>query len=541
MRLWLPGLSFSRLASVAIAGVAGAFALASPGAALADNTHGPKIDDQVAAAAALTSAATPIRVIVFGNDSAKQDPSLTDQLDLGIGTAGTVAAGQLDAIAADPNVAYVAPDVAMAPLARPADRSGAAAPDLKALYALVDDAPAAWSAGFSGSGVGIAVIDSGVDRGALDRRLVARTGMRQGQDTYGHGSLVASFAAGNVDGQYLGVAPQANVIDVAVGNLDGSVYTSDVIAGLMWTLANKDLYNIRVVNLSLTETTPSSYTSNALDSVVELLWRSGIVVVTAAGNSGPGSELFAPANDPFAIAVGATDSNGTADTSDDTVTPWSSRGVTLDGVAKPDLVAPGRLVTGYLPQGTVLAHQAPAQNWVDSNIVAISGTSFAAPQVAGAVADLLQAHPDWTPDQVKAVLEGSARAQAGSSAPALDVRAAIAVRGNPAFANAGIAYAVFGSSDWVSTMVATHGQATWTTPATQATWAHGQATWTGPAGQATWTHGQATWTGPAGQATWTGPSGQATWTRGQATWTGNGQATWSGMNAQATWTYSSWG
>ena len=451
-----PAPSGTRTLSVrsgAVAAVASAVALIAPGVALADNQHGPKIDDRVAQAAAMTSSTTAIPVIVFGNQSARLDPSLHSGVDLGLATAGTVPAGQLDAVAADPNVAFVAPDVLMEPCALAGDRGGKALSpaSLKALYALVDDAPAAWSAGYAGNGVGIAVIDSGIDDGSLGNRLVLPAGTRHDADRYGHGTLVAHFAAGNLNGQYVGIAPQANVIDVAVGRRDGSVYTSDLVAGLMWVLANKSQFNIRVVTISLTETTPSSYATSFLDSVVELLWRSGIVVVTAAGNNGPGAEEFAPANDPFAITVGATDSQGTADPSDDTVTPWSSSGLTLDGIPKPDLVAPGRLVPGYLPYATALARQAPRQNWVADRVVEISGTSFSAPQVAGAAADVLQAHPDWTPDQVKTVLESSGRPQAGSLAPALDVGAAVLTQGSPVPANPGVPYAQLGTSPWVNT------------------------------------------------------------------------------------------
>ena len=510
MRPELPGFR-----SILLVGAIAAVTLSVPGLALASNQHGPKIDDRVAEAADLASSTTPIRVIVFGNQTATQDPSLHDQVDVGVATAGTVEAGQLDAIAADPNVAFVAPDIPMAPLERP---SKATSPGgLQALYPLVDDAPAAWSAGYGGNGIGIAVVDSGVDQGSLGSRLVASVGQRNGRDQLGHGTLVAHFAAGNVNGQYVGIAPQANVVDVTVGGArnDGSVYTSDVVGGLMWVLGHKDQFNIRIVNLSLTETTPSSYTSSVLDSVVELLWRSGIVVVAAAGNAGPGTEQFAPANDPFAITVGATDSQGTADPSDDTMTPWSSSGLTSDGVLKPDLVAPGRLVTGYLPPGTVLAQEAPAQNWVADRIVAINGTSFSAPQVAGAAADVLQAHPSWTPDQVKADLESSGRAQAGSTAPALDVSAAVFTQGSPAPANQGVPYSDFGLAQWVRTALTT------------------QAGWGRMSGQAGWTHasGQASWTHSSGQASWTHASGQASWTHtaGQASWTACGQASWTGM------------
>jgi serine protease AprX len=435
----------------------------------AANVHGPKVDDRVALAASAGGPSAQLPVIVFGTSAVARDTSLRVRQAFGLAFAGTVESDQLDALAADPQVAYIAPNVAVAPLAQ-ADRTdggrgtnnggkgkGLTYPKLAALYPTIDDAPAAWEKGYTGAGVGIAVVDSGVTGGTLGGRLIAKVGPNNGSDKYGHGTLVAHFAAGDASGEYVGIAPQANVIAVSVDRPDGT-YTSDVLAALLWVLENKSTYNIRVVNLSLTETTPSSYDSSVLDTAVELLWRSGVVVVTSAGNLGPGSAVFAPANDPFVISVGATDANGTTDPADDTLAPWSTWGTTLDGFAKPELVAPGRLVAGYLPEGTPLGQEAPTQNWVQDSIVKISGTSFSAPQVAGAAAVLLQQHPDWTPDQIKAVLALTGRPQQGSTAPALDLGAATSYHGNPPPANGGIQYSSFGLPQWVYSLLS---GATW--------------------------------------------------------------------------------
>jgi serine protease AprX len=159
---------------------------------------------------------------------------------------------------------------------------------------------------------------------------------------------------------------------------------------------------------------------------------------------------FAPANDPFALSVGATDTNGTTDPSDDTLTPWSSYGTTLDGAAKPEIVAPGRLIMSYLAPASVLGTQAPAANWAPRHSYAeISGTSFSAPQVAGAAAVLFQQHPDWTPGQVKWVLASTARPVSGSTAGSLDLAAATQFAGTPLDANAGLQLSQFGLPSWV--------------------------------------------------------------------------------------------
>jgi serine protease AprX len=259
-------------------------------------------------------------------------------------------------------------------------------------------------------------------------------------DGYGHGTFVAGIAGGAN-----GIAPGATIYGVNVARADG-VYTSDVLSGLDWVLANHKRLGIRVVSLSLSETVPSSYLANPLDAAVEKLWREGLVVVVSAGNLGADSVVFAPANDPHVITVGATDTSGTVNTIDDRVASFSSYGTTLDGFRKPEVLAPGRRIASLLPTGTALAAAAPAGNLVAPGYATMSGTSFSAPQVAGAAALLLDRDPTLTPDQVKWLLTRSVRAVAGSESGTLSLDRALAFQGTPASANEGVAPTAFATA-----------------------------------------------------------------------------------------------
>ena len=272
-----------------------------------------------------------------------------------------------------------------------------------------------------GQGITVAVVDSGIAPhgdlldGAENSRVVAQVDFSGGQsppdDYNGHGSHVAGTIAGSgakSGGTYIGVAPKVNLVDVKVTDDQGASTTSDVVAGLQWIYDNKDVYNIRVVNISLNSSVPESYHTSPLDAAVEILWFNRIVVVVSAGNNGAGTDdgiLYPPANDPFVITVGATDDMDTADTGDDVLASFSGYGTTEAGFAKPDLVAPGTDIISLLASddcNLVIAHPAHAVGGPAGNYYfRMSGTSMASSVTAGAVALLLQDEPDLTPDQVK--------------------------------------------------------------------------------------------------------------------------------------------
>src|SRR5581483_10267004 len=287
-----------------------------------------------------------------------------------------------------------------------------------------------------GSGVGIAILDSGID---ASHQLLAGTGGSRvvysqdftsdniTGDTYGHGTHVASLAAGAgsfENGAYTGVAPGASLI----------------IAALDWCIANKDAYNIRVINLSLGSIAADSYQFDPLCLAARRAHDAGIVVVCASGNDGKDAQgqkvygtIHSPGDDPSVITVGAANTFGTDARSDDTVTTYSSRGPTrgyynddggvkhYDNLIKPDLVAPGNKLIGAQssnPRSALLPNNliqhSPAldtRTTIDptARTMYLSGTSMAAPVVAGAAALLVQANPGLTPNLVKAILIYSAQ------------------------------------------------------------------------------------------------------------------------------------
>jgi serine protease AprX len=300
----------------------------------------------------------------------------------------------------------------------------------------------AWESGATGKGVGVAVIDTGIAGDLPDfkasetdstSRVVASAvtnpKAKTASDTYGHGTHVAGVLAGNgenrpssdpLDGRYVGVAPEANLISVKIADEDANASVLDVIYGLEFVIDHKDDYGIRVVNLSVESTEPESYRTDPLDAAAEAAWFSGIVVVAAGGNRGSESDAvsYAPGNDPYVISVGALEDNGTDAVDDDEAATWSSRGTTQDGFEKPDLLAPGSRIASVLAPGSAFASLC-ASCIVDGAYIKAGGTSMAAPMVAGAAAALLQVHPQWTPDQVKGVLMATSREVPGGWAISL--------------------------------------------------------------------------------------------------------------------------
>lgn len=397
-----------------------------------------------------------------------------------------VATTNLDAIASLPNVVAISVDHKLA-----AKQFGVVAQPIGSspeYTAEPINAPWAWSNNYTGQGIGIAIVDSGITPSAdltvapglklsvpsalssdqknsvasaaaaarattLPAASTVATSAGVGRvifsynftnsdptdttDAYGHGTHVAGLIAGNgasstgmlYSRTFKGIAPNANLINLKVLDAAGQGSDSSVIAAIQTAILLKDVYNIRIINLSLGRPIYETYTTDPLCQAVEQAWKAGIAVVVAAGNDGRDLALNregygtieAPGNDPYALSVGAANTVNTAAAGDDVMASYSSKGPSfIDLVAKPDLVAPGNLVTSLLAPESTLQRDNPSFNtpysWYVNQGSAVasityfplSGTSMATAVVSGAMADLVQAYPGLTPDQLKALLMASA-------------------------------------------------------------------------------------------------------------------------------------
>lgn len=353
--------------------------------------------------------------------------TVTRDLPIVDGFSARVPAGALATLRHEPGVRAITFDRIVVPLE---DAAPPATPNAENTATM--RAPEVWSAGYTGAGVTVAVIDTGVSEVPdLAGRIVPVTDDATGvvascvnfsgepgcQDSYGHGTFVAGVVAGNgasSGGRWSGVAPGARIVAVKLSGRDGAADVSTLLAAIQWVVSYRDRYGIRVLNLSVGSDSPQSYRIDPLNYAVERAWRAGIVVVTSASNRGPNpATITKPADDPWVVTVGAIDDRGTAGTSDDTVPNFSGRGPTLaDAVAKPDLVAPGAHIVGLRAPGSALDEAFPrfVGDWYRKG----SGTSFAAPAVAGTVALMLERDPSLLPDRVKHALVASARATASA-------------------------------------------------------------------------------------------------------------------------------
>jgi len=295
----------------------------------------------------------------------------------------------------------------------------------------------------TGAGVTVAVLDTGLNRHPdLGGRVAARVDLTpdgDGSDRYGHGAHMAGILAGDgaaSEGRYRGVAPAARVLPVKVAGWNGATDPSAVVGGLEWVLAHRARYGIRVVNLSYGTDSSQSAAVDPLNHAVERLWRAGVVVVVSAGNGGSGARTDKPGDEDEVVAVGAADTRGTSSPADDLVAPFSSRGPTHDGLAKPDLLAPGISIVSHRAPGSLADAGRPAAR-VGERYFKGTGTSQAAAMVSGVVALMLQANPAMGPDEVKAALVGTAnpalRGREGAGAGLVDVRAAVAAAKAGAF------------------------------------------------------------------------------------------------------------
>ena len=291
-----------------------------------------------------------------------------------------------------------------------------------------------WDAGFTGAGIDVAVIDSGVSpvEGldgtdkvfyGPDLSLESQAQNLTNLDSFGHGTFMAGLIAGqdavaDPSGEdpaapYQGVAPGARIVSIKVATADGGTDVSQVIAAIDWVVqhANDPGFNMRIINLSYGTNTTQSYRYDPLAYAAEQAWHHGIVVVAAAGNRGTQTSwgtpaLANPAYDPFLIAVGSSDSMGTSAQTDDTV-PAFSASTKYPGTRGPDLVAPGTHLQGLRVPNSYIDVNHPA-GAIDDRFFRGSGTSQSAAITSGAVALILQKYPELTPDQVKAMIKGSA-------------------------------------------------------------------------------------------------------------------------------------
>ncbi len=437
-------------------------------------------------------------------------------------------------------------------------------PPISTLTTTVLDVDRLWRRGVTGDGVGVALIDSGVAPvGGLDAdgKIVNGPDLSFDSqfenlrylDIYGHGTHLAGIIAGAdpavgpqpdsavVREHFAGIAPGAHIVNVKVADGLGTADVSQVIAGIQWVVAHKDdpEANIEILTLAFGTDGVQDYRIDPLAYAIERAWHSGLVVVAAAGNDGNGHALRNPASDPYVIAVGAADYGDPKRRHDDVVLDFSNCGL---GDRRVDVIAPGRSVSSLrVPNSYIDSTYPDAAD--GERFFRGTGTSQAAAVTAGVVALMLDARPELTPDQVKALLVGTAdriRSAEGACAGRgmIDARQAatrIAPRdagqswavadGSGSLEAARGSYHVYqngvpliGEVDVTGTLWSggTWSGGTWS----GGTWSGG--TWSG----GTWSGG--TWSG----GTWSG----GTWSGG--TWSGG---TWSGGTwSGGTWSVSDW-
>jgi serine protease AprX len=342
----------------------------------------------------------------------------------------SVPGDRLDSLRATPGVSDVTEDAGLELSSKEVEDQVAQAGSLYTIANQVTGASAMWDAGYTGQGIDVAVIDSGVvpvkgldDPGKVvygpDLTLETNGSAKQ-KDTYGHGTHMSGIIAGRDPeakgnkksgdaSNFVGMAPDARIVSVKVADAKGQTDVSQAIAAIDWVVQNrnKNGLNIRVLNMSFGTDGVQDYVLDPLAFAAEQAWHKGIVVVVAVGNEGFGTgKVNNPAYDPYLIAVGSNTANGTATTADDVVSSFSNDG---DGTRNPDVVAPGDQVVSLRSSGSYLDKTYP-QARIGDRLFRGSGTSQAAAVVSGAAALLVQQRPTATPDQIKALLMGTANA-----------------------------------------------------------------------------------------------------------------------------------
>jgi serine protease AprX len=373
----------------------------------------------------------PVRAIVRGDVAAIQSVAAQDGIPVLRVLDGMVVVeatpSALDALQNVTGVVSISLDNLVTPLMSVSDRAMAADQARAGSGGLLSGllgTPAV-----NGKGVGVAVVDSGIaSHSALTGKVVASVNFASGEsgatDAFGHGTHIAGIIAGSISygptSLYKnGIAPGAHLVNVRVLNRVGVGYTSDVIAGIQWVVANRVKYSIRVMNLSLGHPIQAPCALDPLCLAAEDAVDKGLVVVASAGNSGKDAEgrpvlggVSTPGNAPGVITVGALNTWGTVSRDDDTVATYSSRGPTrYDNLLKPDVVAPGNKIVSLEAVGSYLAKTYPSLHVAGNGTNAyymMSGTSMAAAMVSGGAALLLQSTPSLTPRHVKVALQVTA-------------------------------------------------------------------------------------------------------------------------------------
>jgi serine protease AprX len=418
--------------AVLLAALIGLAGLAVPSARAADTSApGAVIDARVTAART-----GDVRVIVQKLAAQDRGPeaaisslggTVTRDLPIVNGFAATIPAAATGDLATIPGLKAVTLDESLHPQGLLSGPTAKSPP--KSAYIKEIRADSEWAAGVTGQGVTVALLDTGIanvpdlagrvlpvhnDLNLLNPTSPCEnlTGESTCDDNYGHGTFIAGLIAGNgasSNGAWSGVAPNANLLSVKVAGADGSADVSTVLAGIQWVVSFKDRYGIKVLNLSLGTDSTQSYRVDPLNFAVEKAWDSGITVVVAASNSGPAAGTISkPGDDPLVVTVGAVDDMGTTSLNDDELPDFSSHGPTAaDGLAKPDVVAPGAHIVSLRAPGSAIDTQFPT--YVDGYYRKGSGTSMSTGVVSGAVALMLQANTSLTPNRIKYSLTSTAR------------------------------------------------------------------------------------------------------------------------------------
>jgi serine protease AprX len=411
---------------------------------LASSTHHAHIDPSLAGLHGR------VKVIVQAIDPAaaasavrRAGGTVTRDLPIVSGVAATLSSKAISSLAAQSAVRTISLDARVHVLGQPD------AGKLRSVYPKAVKADRAWNSNYTGAGVTVALIDTGIaDVPDLAGRVLPVTddltqvtttcqnfsGDPGCGDSYGHGTFIAGIIAGDgssSDGAYTGIAPDANLVSVKIAGPDGSADVSNVLAAIQWVVSFKDRYGIKVLNLSLGTDGTQSYRTDPFDYAVERAWSAGIAVVVSAGNAGPDPRTISkPADDPFVITVGAVDDEGTPGLGDDALPLFSAHGPTAaDGIQKPDVVAPGAHIASLRAPGSSI--DTNFTNYIDGYYRRGSGTSMAAGVVSGSVALLLQANPSWSPNRIKYALKSTAHNVASTDANAvgsgeIDVQGALA-------------------------------------------------------------------------------------------------------------------